>query len=146
MGTQIDLKRNSGLPSLGMHTFKLIRFSEEEGTNGPYWRFICQVQDGPDQGKEVMLSLSHSQAARWKMDEFLDAVEAPEKGAASGERFVGSLFRATISHDTDRNGIIRAGLNSMIPYEGQLDMGTTFAPPSIFGGAESEDDDSDSPF
>ena len=121
--TEVNLTRNTGLPSLGTHLFKIIRFSEHAGTEFPYWRYICQIQDqGPDKGKEVMLQLSLSPSARWKMDEFLDAVKAPGQGKANGESYVGKMFRANGELDIQRN---KVNLVTMMSYDSQMTFGET---------------------
>jgi hypothetical protein len=115
---RIELERNTGLPSLGTHLFKVakVRQSETEGGSGfHYWMVGCVIQDkGPDQGKEVLHILSLSPGARFKIDEFLDAVNAPKNGSASGEQFIGKTFRAEVVHDT-YNDTLRAGLKNLFP-------------------------------
>lgn len=117
MSTQIDLTRNSGLPSEGQHVFKIIRCSEEIGGAGPYWRYVLQVQGGDEAGREMLLQLSLSPQARWKMDSFLDAVLAPGKGSANIEDFVGKTILGTVVHET-YEGVDRASLSEMSPYSG----------------------------
>lgn len=117
----IDLSRTSGKPALGTYTFKVIRTSEHDGEAAPYWRLICQIQDkSPDQGKEVMLQLSTSSAARWKLEEVLDAIDAPRKGNAEHSIFMGKLFRANVIYETNKqNGQEKVGLNNFMPYNSQ---------------------------
>ena len=117
MPTTIDLIRNSGMPSEGQHVFKVIRASEEEGAAGPYWRYAIQVQDGDEKGREMLLQLSLSPQARWKLDAFLDAVKAPRKGKANMEEFVGKTFVGNVIHEL-YEGVNRAAVGEMSPYEG----------------------------
>lgn len=118
MMSSIDLKRSSGLPSLGTHLFKIVRFSEETGASGPYWRFVIQTQDGEDKGKEMLLQLSLSPQARWKVDEFLDAMKAAKTGKADGEDFVGKMLIGEVIHDKYENRNV-AALATMMPYDGK---------------------------
>lgn len=116
MAIEIDLKRNSGLPSLGTHTWKIVSVAEEIGGSGfPYWRFDCLVQDkGEDQGKKATAWVSHSPAAQWKRDEFLDAVDAARTGKAVGESFIGKVFRGTCEHN-ERDGKLYANVDTYLP-------------------------------
>lgn len=122
MAIEVDLKRSSGMPSLGTHVFKITRIHDGEGGAGPYWGFNCECQTpGDDQGKEVFLVISHSESTRWKRDEFLDAVKAPVKGKGKGEDFIGKMFRANVSHD-DYEGKDKAGLSNLMPYDSQTSL------------------------
>ncbi|MCK4824467.1 hypothetical protein KA005_52435, partial [bacterium] len=79
MSTKVDLKRTSGLVTLGTHTFLVTDRSEEvmPDSGTPGWRIIARVvSKGDDEGKEVMHQISLGAASRWKMDEFLDGVGA----------------------------------------------------------------------
>lgn len=126
MSTEVDLKRTTGMPALGTYLFKIVRLKEGEGDKGKYWGYSCQVQDKiEDQGKEVFMIISLAPSARWKMDQFLDAMKAPSKGKVSGESFVGKLFRGTVSHDRNPGtGELRAGISTMFPYDSQIAMDT----------------------
>jgi hypothetical protein len=70
----------------------------DSGTPG--WRIICKViSPGDDQGKELLHFISLGATSRWKMDEFLDGIDAPKKGKWSLEQCFGKKFRASVSHD-----------------------------------------------
>lgn len=117
MSTGIELSRTSGLVDLGTHTFKITeRSSEEMGGSGyPYWRLICQViSSGDNQGKEVMYQLSLSPQSRFRMDEFLDGIDAPKKGKWTLEQCIGKKFRASVVHDT-YEGKMRSNIQTVIP-------------------------------
>ncbi len=84
----------------GIHTFRLTEFSEQMGGSGhPYWRYNMVCVDKEDKDQSVTLFVSLSPAARFKQEEFLDAVGAPDEGQGYGEAFEGKLVRAEISHD-----------------------------------------------
>lgn len=97
--TSIDLERKNSLVSEGVHTFK-IASSEEKGPGASgfmYWNFrMTCIDKGPDEGQAVWTMLSLSPQARFKLDQFLDAVEAPQSGTVSHENFVGKTLRAKI--------------------------------------------------
>lgn len=149
MAIEVDLTRSSGVPSLGTHVFKITRYHEGEGSAGPYWGYNCVCQSGgDDQGKEVFLVISHGENVRWKRDEFLDAMQAPTKGRAKGEDFVGKLFRANVVHDV-YDGKPKANLVSLMPYSRQDSLPGMEASENITTVEVSElqaDEDDDIPF
>lgn len=120
---KLDLDRTTGLVSLGTHTFKVDRIREEVGPSGhPYLGLSCVCTDeGPDRGKEAFLVLSLSPQARFKLDEFLDAIKAPKTGTMDSDSFKGKFFRAEVVHE-EYEGNVRVGFRKMIPYDGQLGM------------------------
>ena len=100
MPLEFDLTRSSGAPTIGIHTFRVERVREDEGDAGPYFGLSCVCQDeGDDQGKEVYHILSLSAASRFRVDEFLDAINAPKKGKASRDLFQGKVFRGEVIID-----------------------------------------------
>jgi hypothetical protein len=102
MSTKIDLSRTSGLVTLGTHTFLVTDRTEEvmPDSGTPGWRIIARVvSKGEDEGKEVMHQISLGAASRFKMDEFLDGIGAPKKGAWDLGQCIGKKFRASVEHD-----------------------------------------------
>lgn len=100
--TDIDLRRTSGLIDLGTHTFQITdRSKEDMGPSGdPCWYLICKViSPGENQGKELLHTISLGSSSRFKMDEFLDGMEAPTKGKGNIGQFVGKTFRASVGSD-----------------------------------------------
>lgn len=101
--TQIDLERKNSICSEGVHTFKITK-SEEKGPGAsgfPYWNFSLQcVDEGPDKGQMVWAVVSLAPQARFKLDQFLDAVGAPESGSVSHENFIGKTLRCSIKWDS----------------------------------------------
>lgn len=105
MSTAVSNDRNTGLVSVGTHIFKIVDFKENMGPSGfPYWGYtvICVDAKGEDRNKEGFLTVSHSPGARFRMDEFLDAMLVPKTGSSKGESFVGKFFRANITHKDDQ--------------------------------------------
>lgn len=102
--TQVNLYRdpNANRCSLGVHLFKITKFEEKEGQQAPQWMFTCVCQDAdPDnKGKTMTAFISLSEKARFMMDQFLDAVDAPNThGTITGESFVNSTFRGLVLDD-----------------------------------------------
>jgi hypothetical protein len=100
--TELPLDRNSGFITEGVHLFKIVK-SEEKGSKSsgqPTWYFSCVCQDqGDDQGKNFLLSLSLSEPARFKIDEFFDALELPKKGGSfKHEQAVNRTLKIAIQH------------------------------------------------
>jgi len=115
MSTKFSLERQSGQIPEGVHIFQIIEFEEKEGPKAPYIQFTleCNAQGEIWDAQKVWLNISLSPSARWKMDEFLDAMEADGKGEATAREFLGKGFKAYIKHEpyTDQNGITRTTPN-----------------------------------
>ena len=96
---QIPLDRTANeLITEGPHLFTIINHSEGEGDAGPYWRFDCASSTPGEEGKTATLFLSLSPQSRWKVELFLDAVGAPEKGVATIDKFLGRSFKGQVEH------------------------------------------------
>jgi len=117
MSTPLDLDRTTGLITEGMHLFKVDTAEEKASTSSgnPTWYLglICQDQ-GEDQGKKMLLALSLSVGARFKIDELLDAVEAPKKGTILVEQLVGKVFKIYVVHG-EYNGKVKMDAYRMLP-------------------------------
>lgn len=153
--TTINLSRSTGLVSMGVHTFRVARISlsHEPGDSGYHFFFVnCECTDsGEDRGKEALLILSLSPKARFKLDEFLDAIEAPKDGEISAERFTkeftGKYFRADIVHD-DSRGKPQANMSNLLPASEQISSipaDTVERPPRRRAQPQEEEED-DTPF
>jgi len=123
MPADFDLTRQSGAPTVGVHTFRVDRVQEKEGDSGyAYFGLSCVCQDqGEDQGKEVYHILSLSPAARFKMDEFLDAIGAPKKGKGTVSTFQGKVFRGDVIMD-EYEGTKKAAFKKTFPASSQKEM------------------------
>lgn len=117
--SEISLERQNSICSEGTHTFKIVKSEEKMGGSGfPYWNFqMTCIDEGPDKGQSVWGMISLSPQARFKLDQFLDATNAPTKGSASHEHFVGQTLRATVKWE-DYNGKISAKPDAFIPAGG----------------------------
>jgi len=139
---KVDLSRSTGLVSAGVHEFKVIKTSDGLGQAGPYIRLICAVQEaGPEQGMEGLLQLSLSDASRWKLNAFLDSIDAPRNGQVIHSFFMGKKFRAKIAHDETDSGA-RASFASFMKTAVAMPTGVTelFERPAPTP-AEDEDED-----
>ena len=118
---QVDLERKNTLLTEGVHTFKIMKGEEKEGGSGyPYWNFQLNCLDkGPDENLACWLMVSLSPQARWKLDQFLDAVEAARSGKASCDDFIGRTLRANIIWD-NYNGSVKAKPDAVFPASGEI--------------------------
>lgn len=117
MSTQINLERNSGIVTEGIHLFKITKAEEQASKSSgmPMITLTCVCQDaGEDQGKQVPLFLSLVPAARFKIDELLDALDAPKRGSWDLGQFVGKSFKAVVKHTTYEDRV-QANLSRIIP-------------------------------
>lgn len=112
---QLDLKRTAGgKVDEGIHLFKITGFEEKVGNAGPYWQFRCECLTKGQEGRSSLLFISLSQSARWKAEQFLDAVGAPPTGSVPAEKFIGKTFRASVVHEI-HEGQARANIKEMFP-------------------------------
>ena len=129
----INLKRSSGLPSQGVHLFKITKAEEKESTSGnPMWVLTCVCQTaGDDQGLQMPVFLSLTDAARFKVDEFLDAIEADKHGSLEVGECVGKLLRIAVQH-APYQGNMRANPFKMLPASSKQIVDIP-APPELPG-------------
>jgi hypothetical protein len=117
MSTPIDLDRTTGMISEGTHLFRIETAEEKASTSSgnPTWYLglICQDQ-GEDQGKKMLLALSLSVGARFKIDQLLDAIEAPKKGTWTVEQCAGKLLKICVTHG-EYNGQPKMDAYRMLP-------------------------------
>lgn len=115
--TPINLDRTTGLITEGVHLFK-VTSTEERGSKSsgqPTWFIDCECQDqGEDKGKKFQLVLSLVPAARFKVDQFLDAIEAPKQGSFQHEMSRGKLLKIAIVHG-EYNGNPKMDAFRMLP-------------------------------
>lgn len=118
MASQIDLERTSGFPSEGLHLFKITKAEEKasKASNQPQYVLTLTCQDGgaDDQGKTVTMFLSLSPQARFKIDQLLDAIEAPKHGVWTVDKFVGNTFKGLVVYG-EYEGNMTANISKMLP-------------------------------
>lgn len=114
--TSITTARQNTVCSEGTHTFKIVKSEEKMGGSGyPYWKFQMNcVDEGADKGQAVWANISLAPQARFKVDQFLDAISAPTKGEISHEQCVGATLRCTVVWET-YNGSVQAKIDAFIP-------------------------------
>jgi len=115
-GPGVDTKRVAGLIAEGIHTARIIEYNLRNGPQAPYWNYTLEInEDSVDNKKRIWATVSLSDAARWKMEEFLDAVGAPTDGSpVYGDEFVGQVIRIQVSHETwDKK--LRAKVDGILP-------------------------------
>lgn len=114
-----SLSRTSGVMPEGIHAFRIIDVNEREGASGfPYISITLECEEGGEyDGQRIWHNVSLAPQARWKLEEFLDAVQAPEEGEMSAEDFLGLRIRATVFHE-EWEGQKRARIERAMPMEG----------------------------
>jgi len=143
--TELDLSRNSGNPTEGLHLFKITKVEEKASmsSGNPQLVLTCVCQDqGEDLGKNVGMFLSLSPAARFKIDELLDAVNAPKKGSWKIEQFVGKSFKAMVKYG-EYEGRTTVNLTKLIPSDSKVTPQMPSTPQNI--GTGIPDDSVDEP-
>ncbi len=122
--SEINFERGSGIPE-GLHYFRLSSVEEKSGPKGTYFEFTCTVEERSDcAGETLPLRLSLSANARWKVDEFLDAVQAPEAGKGTFQQFVGQMVRGKVEH-SEYDGRPKSEIVNVLP----MDVAAPPAPP-----------------
>ena len=111
--TQIDLTRTANVPvAEGIHVFTVSDYSEDEGDAGPYWLFTLACNTPGEEGKTARLFCSLSVQARWRLELFLDAVQAPTEGQVTAVQFIGRSLKGKIVHST-YEGRLQANIEEM---------------------------------
>ena len=141
MGTTFDFERNSGVMAEGIHYFRLTAVEEKDGPKATYFEYTCTCEErSEDNGKELPLRLSLSAAARWKLDEFLDAVGAAASGEGKPEQFLGLVIRGSVVH-AEYEGRLKAEIAQALPS----DMAQVAAPAPVVPAPVEEKGDLPSP-
>lgn len=115
---QIDLGRKDTLIPQGLYPFRIIEFEVRQGGSGfPYISYtmelVAESKELQDwEGQRIWMNVSLSPQARWKLDEFLDAVGAPEKGTAEPGDFLGAVVLAEVVHN-EWEGKLRPNINKV---------------------------------
>jgi len=133
---QVDLGRVANeVINEGLHLFTIVDTYEGEGGAGPYWSFTCASATPGEEGKTTRLILSLSPQSRWKLELFLDAVGAPEKGKATIEKFVGRQFKGQVVHG-EYQGRKQANIQEMFPVNSATPVAKSAATPVVVKSAE----------
>jgi hypothetical protein len=113
---QVPLDRTAGTPlEEGIHLFSVKAITEGESkAENPMWTIELACLEPGQEGKTVRLYAVLTEAARWKFENFLDAVGAPATGMATASMFVGKRLRAQIVHE-EFDGKPQAKVGEMFP-------------------------------
>jgi hypothetical protein len=117
MSDTINIQRQSSVPE-GMHVFVITDVDVTMPDSGhPNWKFTLELREGqPTDGQTMLYNVSHSPAARWKAEEFLDATKAPDGNQdVSMYDFIGQTVRGTVKMG-EYQGKQRANIDSLLPH------------------------------
>jgi hypothetical protein len=101
----IPAERTANMTSEGTHLFKITKAEEKASPNDGSALLViemtCQDSNPEDQGVRFteFFAVDPNAKARWKFNNFLDALQAPKKGSLEVGWFMGKLIRITIVHD-----------------------------------------------
>ena len=113
MPFQFNMKRSpdAGLPPEGIHRFIVEDANEATSEKGP--KIVLRLRiyvNGVKHNSAIFEHLSSSEAARFKVDQFFDAVGAPEEGMAGAAWFKGKSGYARIKHGKNQDGDPQANI------------------------------------
>ena len=116
---EIPLERTSEIPvAQGTHRLKLTRvdrqYSQKTSLPMVVWYFRIN-EEGPDDGKTVKpLYIVLDQNSRWKLDQLLNAMGAPQTGKVKPEALIDREILAEIKH-TEFEGRVQAEIGKTLP-------------------------------
>lgn len=120
MPIRFDLKRDptAGLVPVGVHRFVVEAAEEKMGPKGEYLNIRLKVYvNGVKWGSSVFEVLSTSDDAKYKVDEFFDAVGAGEEGSAGAAWFVNKSGWAKFERKADNNAVLRTRVQHYLTNE-----------------------------
>lgn len=121
MPIEVNTQRVAGPIPEGIHPFEItgMEVKDSRSSEHPYIAVTLScVAQGPNEGKTVWANLSYSPKARWKMEEFLDAVGAPaDVEDWDAEEVIGDRIRVLIEHGTTPDGNTRENASKLLPWE-----------------------------
>lgn len=110
----VSTDRTGGNIPEGVHLFRVTESEDKDGPSAPYWNFTMECANGPFEGSMIWAIISHSQAARFRMEEWLDAFQVPEGLEVDGDYFIGRTCRVKIKHE-EYDGKVRPKPDSYLP-------------------------------
>ena len=148
-----DLDRGSELVPEGLQEFIVDAAEVKEGPKAAYILLTLRYA-GPSpefEGSAVWHNISLAPQSRWKLDEALDAIDAPATGKANSQIFMGKRVRAQIFHE-EYECVMKAKVHQLVKsaFIGQPGQPTTpsapgpSSPPEV--KAKELSDDWDIPF
>lgn len=113
--SDISFTRENDPPSVGMHRLKIVSIAQAMGGSGfPYLLVRYAVVGTAEEGRQVQDRVSLSPQARFRVDQWLDAVGAPKSGGGSPKQFEGRIVRAEIVHE-EYEGVMRGRPSRYLP-------------------------------
>lgn len=157
-GMEIPLERTGGRALLkeGVYRLRIEGVEERMGPSGsPYLSLTLSVigSNGRPTESKIWDNLSFAPKARFKVDQILDALEAPEEGTVTPRYFLGKLLYATLGTDSYQ-GTLKNVVKQYLPPGKAVEMlekqaeedGLEYTPPpdSPLVSFEDEEDDEES--
>lgn len=93
----IPLKRTGGVKPDGIYKLKIEKVEPKEGPKGPYLAMNLKFDRS---GGMIFHNLSMGDANRFRVEEFLDAIEAPATGNMSARQLVGKTVWAKVGNES----------------------------------------------
>jgi len=117
----ISTERTAGTISEGCHLMKILELEERDGPTGyPYINVTLQVTErSVDNDKRLWTVLSLSPKARFKIEEFLDAMEVKPGGEVDLMGFAGRNIYGIVQHEM-YNGKLQSRIDRFVtPADGK---------------------------
>jgi len=139
----ISLARTGGVLPDGVYKVKVDNMELKAGQKAPY--FACRFKvDRKD--STIFENISTAEAARFRMEAFLDAIEAPTSGAMTTAKLIvycrGKSLYVTLTNESYQGRPKNVIENYLLPDVGLQMMTDQVAPlPDEDGDDEEEDDD-----
>ena len=103
-----------------MYRFKLVELNDRRDNGKNDLEAVLEVQDKKFKGSRLWTYLSFSDAAEWKMREFIDALGLKPKGTLDTTKVIGETLRAKVNADT-YEGEYRAKIGKLMKDEADTD-------------------------
>lgn len=133
----LSLDRQAQTPvASGTHLVKIVNVEKKTSQNGEYlnWRLEIIGAGDPDLGKALWHMTSLLPQARFKLDQFLDALGAPMTGRIAVGKLVGYKLKVVVKHE-EYQGQMRAKVDNVLSAGGGKEA-VAPAPTSTFVPAE----------
>lgn len=101
---KIPLERTGGRSLLadGVYRARIESVEQKQGAKGPYLSFVYNIvtPDGRPTDTKIWDNISLAEKARFKVDQFLDALEAGTEGSVGLGWFKGKSLWVTVTNET----------------------------------------------
>lgn len=123
----LEFQRQNEPVSVGTHRLTIAKIEPQPGKEFPYLRVSYKVLTKGEEGRQLVDNISLSPQARFRLDEWLDAVGAPTTGRGRPELFIGKTLRAEVGHE-EFEGRTRPRPNKYFPDSGPMGGSGVAAP------------------